>query len=30
MTGILLAATIGETLDAALRGFDMAIYRVFG
>ncbi len=30
MTGILLAATIGQTLDSAALGFDMAIYRVFG
>ncbi|MBQ6165269.1 MAG: phosphatase PAP2 family protein [Clostridia bacterium] len=30
MTGILLSATIGETLDASMLGFDMAIYRVFG
>lgn len=30
MTGILLAATVGETLDSAMYGFDMAVYRIFG
>ncbi len=30
MTGMLLAATVGETLDASMHGFDMAIYRIFG
>lgn len=30
MTGILLSATIGQTLDQTAFGFDMAVYRVFG
>ena len=30
MYGLMLAATIGDTLDATMHGFDMAVYRIFG